>query len=225
MGLSPKCCGGNPHFTRSSMPNQVKLFAKVQYINSSDEYRTASRHWDLYILFIERGLDLLQAKGRLSFIIPFSYGIQKYGQPSREILLRETKIESIADIRTVRVFGSVPVITIIPVIVKTSPRNNDQILVRIPDEESTQYEVHGFSDSHLVRQASLLTRFETMFRLDISREAESLIEKIESISLKFGEISYVNYGAQMSSKIKGQFGKDFVIRDKRPAIRSQEVEP
>jgi hypothetical protein len=54
-----------------------------------------------------------------------------------------------------------------------------------------------------------------MLRLDLSKEAETLINKIESTSIGLGDICYINYGAQLSSKIKGKFGKDHVIRDKR----------
>jgi Eco57I restriction-modification methylase len=82
------------------------------YLNASEEYRSADRHWDTYVLFLEKSLNLLRRGGRLSFIIPFSYCIQKYAGTSRKIVLDEFSINSIADLRTVQVFKNVPVITI-----------------------------------------------------------------------------------------------------------------
>lgn len=55
---------------------------------------------------------------------------------------------------------------------------------------------------------------ETMIRLDLSIQASNLIRKIDGASIKLDELCYINYGAQMSSKVKGKFGKDFVIRSK-----------
>jgi hypothetical protein len=111
---------GNPPYVNAwelynSMPH-VRHF-----INSHSTFSTAERHWDLYILFLERSLQLARQRGRVSFIIPYSYAIQKYAMASRGLVLKQYEIESIADLRTVRVFGKIPVITIIPVISKTNP--------------------------------------------------------------------------------------------------------
>jgi hypothetical protein len=52
-----------------------------------------------------------------------------------------------------------------------------------------------------------------MFRLDLSPGVSALIDKINETSLKLDELCYINYGAQMSSKTKGKFGKSYVMRD------------
>jgi methylase of polypeptide subunit release factors len=103
-----------------------------QFINDGSHYKTADRHWDLYVLFLERAYRLTKQGGRFSFIIPFTYAIQKYAIPSRKLLLEECTIESIADIRTVRVFGSVPVITIIPVVIRAKPSGSAEIDILRP---------------------------------------------------------------------------------------------
>ena len=111
---------GNPPYV-----NAWELFASMpnvrEYVNDAKHYETADRHWDLYVLFLERSLTILRPGGHLSFIIPFSYCIQKYAILSRRMFLDRCTIESIADLRTVRVFGRVPVITIIPVVEKSKP--------------------------------------------------------------------------------------------------------
>jgi predicted type IV restriction endonuclease/type I restriction-modification system DNA methylase subunit len=183
-----------------------------EWINSTNHYQTADRHWDLYVLFLERALQLTRPNGKFSFIIPFSYCIQKYAMRSRRLLLTNATVESVADIRTVRVFRQVPVITIIPVVINKPQVPEGSVQIVLPDSSSTRYEVSAFRGSHSVPQAALLDQHENMWRLDLSKERLALIKKIDPLSIKLGQICYVNYGAQMSSKEKGKFGKDHVIR-------------
>ena len=153
--------------------------------------------------------------GRFSFIIPFSYAIQKYAIPSRRLLLERTTVESIADIRSVRVFGEVPVITIVPVIVHRAPPKSNDIQILKPSAASTKTSVAAFENSHVVSQEQMLMQHESMLRLDLSKEATKLVAKMELRSVKLGDLCYVNYGAQMSSKEKGGFGKEHVTRDSK----------
>jgi hypothetical protein len=54
-----------------------------------------------------------------------------------------------------------------------------------------------------------------MLRIDFTEEVAALVKKIDRRSVKFGDLTYVNYGAQMSSKLKGGFGKGHVLRDSK----------
>jgi hypothetical protein len=186
-----------------------------QFINDGSHYKTADRHWDLYVLFLERAYQLTKQDGRFSFIIPFTYAIQKYAISSRKLLLEDNTIESIADIRTVQVFESVPVITIIPVVIRAKPSGSAKIDILRPVSNSTKTQVSQFEFHHQVLQQALLTQHESMLRLDLANESIQLLQKLNCKSIKLGDICYVNYGAQMSSKTKGRFGKEHVIRDSK----------
>ena len=205
---------GNPPYV-----NAWELFAAMpavrQYINDASHFRTADRHWDLYVVFLERALSVLRRNGRLAFIIPFSYAIQKYGTRSRKMILDECTIESIADLRTVRVFGTVPVITIVPTVRKAQCAHAHTIRIDKPGPGSTKYACDGIVPSHDVLQRDLLLQHEVMWRLDLSRQVSCLVEKIKACSFLLDDACYINYGAQMSSKTKGKFGKDHVIRASR----------
>jgi type I restriction-modification system DNA methylase subunit len=204
---------GNPPYV-----NAWELFANQpelrDLINSLEVYATADRHWDLYVLFIERAIQHVKPNGYVSYIVPFSMSIQKYAQKSRERLLDESTIESIADLRTVRVFGKVPVITIIPTIRKRPPRKNTQVEVRRP-VFGDGGQVLSISAHHDVAQVALRRQHESMFRLDLDQTALDFIDAVEAMSLPFGDICYVNYGAQMSSRVRAGFGKSAVIRANR----------
>ncbi|MCY2989872.1 MAG: N-6 DNA methylase [Planctomycetota bacterium] len=185
------------------------------YINLAGTFATAERHWDLYVLFLEQGLKLLRDSGRLAFIIPFSYAIQKYAAASRKMVLEASRVVSIADLRTVRVFGRVPVITIIPVMEKDPPPKHWRIQIHRPGPDATKTYAGAIGPSHTVRQAALLAQHEHMLRLDLSDAALALCSRVEQASITVGDICWVNYGAQMSSKEKGGFGKEHVLRDRK----------
>ena len=203
---------GNPPYV-----NAWDLYAATpvvrEYINKSSTFATAERHWDLYILFLERSLKTVRPGGRVSFIIPFSYAIQKYAMASRRFLLDEHTVESIADLRGIRVFRSVPVITIIPVIESVRAGRHHQIQVWRPGADATRTHAGTIKASHKISQTTLREQHESMWRLDMSDAALSLCRHVERMSVKVGELCHVNYGAQMSSREKGKFGKAFVLRE------------
>ncbi|OFW72619.1 MAG: hypothetical protein A2W02_02955 [Alphaproteobacteria bacterium RBG_16_64_48] len=203
---------GNPPYV-----NAWELYASMphvrEFINSSASFATAERHWDLYVLFLERSLQVARQSGLVSFIIPYSYAIQKYGIASRGLVLRNYQIESIADLRTVRVFGKVPVITIIPVISKMNPKPRHSIEIYSPGQTATKHYPGQLRLSHSISQQLLLAQHENMLRIDLTDDRQTICEKLELTSIRMGDICLVNYGAQMSSREKGRFGKDYVLRD------------
>ncbi|RWL90977.1 MAG: restriction endonuclease subunit M [Mesorhizobium sp.] len=205
---------GNPPYV-----NAWTLFESAphirDYINSSTLFESADRHWDLYVLFIEKALEICRPSALIGMIIPYSYAIQKYAALSRSHLLNRTEIRRIADLRTIKVFGKVPVITMIPIVQKKKPKPRHIIQIDGPSDAATAYHPGTIEPAHEVAQARLLTLPETMLRIDFTEEVAALVGKIERQSIRFGELAHVNYGAQMSSKRKGGFGKEHVLRDTR----------
>jgi hypothetical protein len=208
---------GNPPYV-----NAWTLFESAphmrSYINSAGIFKSAERHWDLYVLFLEKALEVCRKGGLIGMIIPYSYALQKYAQASRQQLLSQTEIRRVADLRSVRVFGKVPVITMIPVLQKKKPRSNHVIQIDGPSDAATQFHPGTIKPDHKVIQAKLGSLPESMLRIDFTEDVATLVDEIKTRSITLGDITYVNYGAQMSSKVKGGFGKEYVIRD------SQETE-
>ncbi len=205
---------GNPPYVNAWIMYETHPEIR-NYINSAKLYRSADRHWDAYILFLEKSLMLLRSSGYLSFIIPFSYCIQKYATLSRKIITEECTISSIADLRTVRVFKNVPVITIIPVVIRSKPSPHHRIQILGPGHGATDRHPGDIALRHKVAQGVFRDGIECMWRLDLRPTAVSACDAIEAASITVGDISWVNYGAQMSSKKKKEFGKEYVLRDRR----------
>ena len=68
-------------------------------------YDSAVGQFDLYCPFYERGLDwLVEDSGKLGFITPNQFMITDYGEKTREIILRASRIREIYDFRDSGVF-------------------------------------------------------------------------------------------------------------------------
>ena len=166
-------------------------------------------------MFLEKALELCCKKGMIGFIIPYSYAIQKYATLSRAEILLSTGISRIADLRTIRVFNEVPVITIIPILQKQKPDPGHVTIIDGPSKEATKHHPGSLQPSRELVQARLATLPEKMLRIDFTEEVAAIIKKIDDLSIALGDLTLVNYGAQMSSRQKGGFGKEYVLRDKK----------
>lgn len=80
------CVIGNPPYVRIQMmkewaPREVEIY-KQKYAAAS------AGNYDLYVVFVEKGLSLLKPWGRLGFIVPHKFFNAQYGAPLRELIAR-----------------------------------------------------------------------------------------------------------------------------------------
>ncbi len=69
------------------------------------DYTSASGKYDIYVLFIERGVEWLKNNGRFGFIVQNRFLRVDYGKKIREYLLKNVKIEKIVDFGDTKVFA------------------------------------------------------------------------------------------------------------------------
>lgn len=75
---------GNPPYIRIQA---LKEFAPLEVEHYKRAYRTATKgNYDLYVVFVEQGLSLLNNSGQLGYILPHKFFNAKYGQPAREVI-------------------------------------------------------------------------------------------------------------------------------------------
>ncbi|MCP5518543.1 MAG: Eco57I restriction-modification methylase domain-containing protein [Verrucomicrobiales bacterium] len=95
---------GNPPYVRiqtmrGSQPQEVEFFGRA--------YAAAGRgNYDLYVVFVERGLHLLSHGGRLGFIIPNKFTNAQYGEALRDLLARGEHVERLVHFGDQQVFTS-----------------------------------------------------------------------------------------------------------------------
>ena len=89
---------GNPPYVRvQNLPDRQK-----EYLDQL--YDSAIGNYDLYCLFTERGIDLLDDGGRLGYIVPNQFMHTDYGAGMRAEILERTSIEEMYDFRNSGVF-------------------------------------------------------------------------------------------------------------------------
>lgn len=91
---------GNPPYVDSEM--MVQIFPLLRE-KLKDIYKSAKGNWDLFIVFIEKGIKLLTLNGTFSFIIPNKIIGAKYSKDLRKFLLNYTFLE-IRDYSRINVF-------------------------------------------------------------------------------------------------------------------------
>jgi hypothetical protein len=85
---------GNPPYVRiqtlkKTAPELVNYY-KQRYKRSAGK-----GNYDLYVVFIERSLELLHQNGQLAFIVPHSFFNAEYGEPIRDLLAQEKHVRHI----------------------------------------------------------------------------------------------------------------------------------
>ncbi|MFA5762774.1 MAG: N-6 DNA methylase [Bacilli bacterium] len=93
---------GNPPYIRVQA---LKKFAKPVVELYKRKYLTARKgNYDIYVAFIERGLQLLKTGGRLGFIVPSKWWQATYGDGLRKVLKKGRHLRTVLDFAHEQVF-------------------------------------------------------------------------------------------------------------------------
>lgn len=91
---------GNPPYVRiQTLDNK-----SVTFFNSN--YRSATKNYDLYTLFVERGFSLLKKEGILGFILPSKFFNAEYGIGLRNLISGESALFKIVNFCDFQIFES-----------------------------------------------------------------------------------------------------------------------
>jgi hypothetical protein len=147
---------GNPPYVRiQNLPDdQTAYFDKI--------YNTTSGNYDIYCLFIERGLDWLKDDGSLGYITSNQFLAAKYGESTendigiRKDILNRATIEKVFDFRDAEVFEDA---ANLPVIIHLKPEedgekrnNNDIHCIRVKSNINSETDGVDNSIIDLVRK-------------------------------------------------------------------------
>ena len=97
----------NPPFVNIRRLSQTYSAAMKQAL--VERYESAEGNFDLYVLFVERILQLLRSGGRAAIVTPNKLATLKYARACRRLLRDETAIDSILDASSAGLFGEADV--------------------------------------------------------------------------------------------------------------------
>jgi len=194
--------GDNPGFdVVIGNPPYVNIYKIAENSEEVDyfkkKYETAYKKFDLYVLFIEKGIKLLKNKGTFAFIIPDKFANQPYGLKLREFILNNCNINQIVDLTTFKIFeGAVntPIILILGKENNQKLRMNNNLRVLHPKypKEINEATVNVSK----IPQSLFLEIPDYKFRFNLNEVVISIIEKIENNSIDLGDICYINWGTR-----------------------------
>jgi hypothetical protein len=92
-------------------------------------FRCARHGFDLYVLFIERALELLRPGGRCGLIVPNKLATLEYAAACREMLVEQSRVELLADFSDCDVFRSASVYPQVIVFETVVPTRSDQVRI------------------------------------------------------------------------------------------------
>jgi SAM-dependent methyltransferase len=154
---------GNPPYVN------IRQLAKTHSRDDIDalrrRFRTARGNFDLYVLFIERAIELLRPGGRCALVVPNKWATLDYARACRELLLEQTTIEHIIDFSDARAFDEASVYPHVLVFKKASAYPGHAIHLRDFKQTHPQsIEQHRLSSAaiHLASSLDVESRVPTL---------------------------------------------------------------
>lgn len=167
-------------------------------------------HWDLYVLFIYKGVTINSPSGSTSFIVPSPLTTEKYATGIRNYVINHCRLFELVMFGEHLVFDEV---SRQYTIFRIGPTSKNDNLVSIK-----HFEDGKFLEKTKFPQITFQTFENSTFRTDITQEHLIIRQKVEGASLRFGTLCAVNPGVVAHSR-KGspiKFAKDDVIHIENP---------
>ncbi len=169
-------------------------YERVQQLSQPDRkfynqhYETATQNYDIYVLFVERGMQLLKDSGRLIYIQPNKFFNADYGKGLRRMISQNQWLHSLLDFKDYQVFDNATTYTCILQLVKAQQEsfsyfsfNTDQPFETLRNflEEGDE---SGFA--HYQIAASSLSEAYWSFS---SKEKQKVFDQLEKIGRPLGD--------------------------------------
>jgi len=192
-------------------------------IADSGQYKTLYQKWDMYVPFMEFGLQMLRKGGVCAMIVPYPLTNQTYAKHLRELIVSQYNLLEIVDLNGTKVFENATVSNCIPFIANYAPQGECYISHINFQKQISRTFRQPFAA--LVQDASKAVWNLTQEKCETARHAEMPV---------LGDFCYISKGMVLNSDektAKGEFAKDDLICDvcdaihPRPYIEAKDIEP
>ena len=167
-----------------------------------ESYNCAAYQIDLYILFLEKSIHLVNSSGHVSFIVPNTWLNNLSLTPVRKYLLHEIQFSSFVTMPS-NVFVDANVDTV----VTTFNKGNTSSKVKLLRCFNSEFHEVGFAE-----QNNWLTNKDLSINIHLTKEIEGILKKIEGVSEEFGNMAEIVRGVGVYHKRIGHT-KEFIDSD------------
>ncbi|HMT21857.1 MAG TPA: TaqI-like C-terminal specificity domain-containing protein, partial [Promineifilum sp.] len=185
----------------------MKEWAPVEVEHYKQAYRAAGKgNYDIYVVFVERGLQLLNPRGRLGFILPHKFFNAKYGEPLRGVIAEGRHVNQIIHFEEQQVFSGATTYTCL-LFLSNQPQDQFQF---IKASDLAAWRIGGEQQSGFL-SAENVTESDWNFSIDTNAP---IIAKLKQMPTTLGDIAHIFVGTQTSadtvfvldnSRIEGEF--------------------
>jgi type I restriction-modification system DNA methylase subunit len=179
---------GNPPYVTGTLLDETKNYFKRYF-------STAQYQLDLYILFIERSLDLISEKGLVSFITPNSWLKNLMMSDCRKLLLDKTQIMTLIP-NIPNVFEGVNVDSLIFSLTKDK-KKTDKIEIWTLHNNILRFK-------HIVNQFDFSKNDKFIFTVEINSELKLIIDKLKKGITTMDNIFEITRGVNPYDVYTGQ---------------------
>ena len=195
----------NPPYVRADVDENHLEFREM--ILKSGNYKTLWEKWDLYLAFIEKGINLLKPDGILGMIVSDAYISSKYAEKSHKWLAEEKTVLQFDFFENIHLFEGVGIKNVMLFV--QNKKNPDNKPKRILHKDKFDNIIILPTDTQKKLKENIFKKEIKIIDIDLS--------KTEIL----GNICYVSVGMVLNAdekKAKGKFTKDDLISDKKDKI-------
>jgi type I restriction-modification system DNA methylase subunit len=170
---------GNPPYIRIQAlkewaPKEVEFY-KQRYVSAS------KGNYDIYVVFVEKGLSLLNPRGRLGFILPHKFFNAQYGQPLRQLLSQGRHLSKVVHFGDQQVFERATTYTCLMFLEKVG---SDEFEV----EKVTNLDTWRIGEGSISDYLQSTKALQAEWNFVIGQDA-ILFNKLSAMSPKLGELA------------------------------------
>ena len=207
---------GNPPYISAPAQISNKQLAKQRKdIIASKRFKSLYQKWDLYIPFIELGMDhICKHEGLCTMIVPYPLTNQLYAKILRKMIVTSFDMFEIVDLNGTKIFENATVSNCIPFIKKS--QGYKTIISHIDKQKSIR---HSF-----VKEYKDLNQDENNYVWNLTQEKRSGSRYPQFNVL--GDYCYVSYGLRLNSDektAKGEFVKADLLSETEDSIHCRKL--
>jgi len=215
------CIVGNPPYIRIQT---MKEWAPLEVEIYKELYAAAgSGNYDIYVVFVEKALSLLNKRGRMGFILPHKFFNAQYGESLRSLLARGKHLSHVVHFGDQQVFDGASTYTCLMFLDRAG--SDECQIVKVDDlaawRAAQTFEVskdlEGLSRAI---PAANITAAEWNFAVG---KSAALFERLSKMPVKLGDVTTRMYQGPITSADTVYLFKDFRTGKKTTEALSKEL--
>jgi len=192
---------GNPPYVKRQNLSDEKQTSFLE-----KKYQSATYNFDLYLLFIEKGSNLINKTGLVSYINPSKFTSTKTGEGLRQYLDSNCHILSYIDFKEYQVFNDATTYCCIFVLNNTPKANTEYYELN----EKNPQEINSFTKYNIEiknNESGLGWQFKPSIRIQGSHQLKDVVQTFTGIESGADNIYIIERDEPIIEKFKSSFGE------------------